>query len=129
MNKKTVEKMLPKALDTLRDPHCVIEKGGKINKSYRSSISSFGAAVAMGSFRAAVAFFSKDAEKGSGISRSALLVALDHLCSADPNHWQTAEQICAQVLQTPDDELRLTQDRYLHAAVALKLAMNAFELV
>lgn len=139
MNKKKIEKMLPIALKTLADKKCGVSENGKISKSYRSAISSFGAAVTMGSFRAAVAFFSKDADKGdAGISRSKLLRAIDYLCQTwdsrwidrDKNaaDWRTAEKVCAFVLERPQNEIKLLEQDFLHAAVALKLAMNAFDL-
>ena len=131
MNKKKIEKMLPRALETLADDECGISSNGKINKSYRSAISSFGAAVTMGSFRAAVAFFSKDADKGAGISRSLLLRAMNHV--VNPNDWcrekanEEVRAIVTAVLSETAD-IRQMQDDFLHAAVALKLAMNAFDL-
>ena len=136
MNKKKIEKMLPVALKVLQEDKCGIkdEKTGKINKSYRSAISSFGAAVTMGSFRAAVSFFSADAEKGdSGISRSLLLRAMDHVVNPK-KVWseksKAKEEVQAIVIHTLDTrtDIRKMQDDYLHAAVALKLAMNAFDM-
>lgn len=135
MNKKRIEKMLPEALEILKDPKCGICKDGKINKSYRSAIASFGAAVTMGGFRAAVAFFSKDAEKGdSDISRSELIRAIDYLCQTcniewrDPN-WRPAENVYSKVMERDDEAIRRLEQDFLHAAVALKLAMNAFDLI
>lgn len=136
MNKKKIEKMLPVALKVLQEEKCGIkdEKTGKIDKSYRSAISSFGAAVTMGSFRAAVSFFSKDAEKGdSGIKRSLLLRAMDHVVHPD-KEWcklkEAAKEIQAIVIHAlnTSTNIRQMQDDYLHAAVALKLAMNAFDM-
>lgn len=126
MNKKKIEKMLPRALETLADQECGISSNGKINKSYRSAISSFGAAVTMGSFRAAVSFFSKDADGGdAGIYRSRLLRAMEHV--VHPESWKDVKKIVETALAKETD-VRQMQDNYLHAAVALKLAMNAFDL-
>ncbi len=136
MNKKKIEKMLPDALKALQEEKCGIKDSitGKISKSYRSAISSFGAAVTMGSFRAAVSFFSKDAEKGdSGISRSLLLRAMDHVAYPE-KEWselkEAAKEVQDIVIHALDTgtNIRQMQDDYLHAAVALKLAMNAFDL-
>ena len=137
MNKKKIEKMLPVALETLQDRKCGIKdiQTGKIKKSYRSAISSFGAAVTMGSFKAAVSFFSTDAEKGdAGISRSLLLRAIHHVVYQKPwkdgkeNMQQEVRGIVQDVLKASDAEARQMQDDFLHAAVALKLAMNAFDM-
>lgn len=140
MNKKKIESMLPVAHDVLlHDGGCKLRANEKINKSYRSAISSFGAAVTMGSFRAAAAFFSKDADKGdAGISRSELLRTVDFICQRiekkwrDPGkekaEWRSAENVCAFVLSRPQNEIKQLEQDFLHAAVALKLAMNAFNM-
>ena len=130
MNKKKVEKLLPLALETLQNSRCGIAKDGTVKKAYRSAISSFGAAVAMGSQKAAAAFFSVDAEGGrAGIQRSRLLTAMDHLCSGSPDAWLEPDQVCRKILSCSDRDIKRLESEYLHAAVALKLAMNAFKLV
>lgn len=129
--------MLPQAVSALNSagPAYSLFKNNQneISKSYRSAISSFGAAVAMGSFRAAVAFFSKDAENGeSGISRSRLLPLMYYLYkwnTTGTGVWQTAEAVCGEVLGASDENAREMEKEFLHASVALKLAMNAFKLV
>ena len=136
MNKKTIERMLPEAVSALKKAgqvYSLLNNQQEISKSYRSAISSFGAAVTMGSFRAAVAFFSKDAEKGeSGISRSKLLSLMYYLYKWDSSgsgEWKTAEDVCKEVLCAPDEDVRIMEKEFLHASVAVKLAMNAFKLV
>ena len=135
MNKKVIERMLPEALSALQKaprPYTLLNSRGAIPKSYRAAISSFGAAVTMGSFRAAVAFFSKDADQGkSGISRSRLLSLMYYLYSQSKGEavWLEPAQVCEEVISCHDDEkVREMEHLFLHASVALKLAMNAFEL-
>lgn len=144
MNKKTVERLLPLALKALEDTeHCKICKNKEkmeIQSEYRSQISAFGAAITMGGFKAAVAYFSKDATtgtRGEDVKRSYLIRILHYLYEnwdAQPNSmntglWKDAEVIYRTVIRANGEELRTMQDRYLHAAVAVKLAMNAFHLV
>ena len=92
MNKRKVEQLLPKAVNALNDSSAEItkkdENGIYIEKGFRSQISSFGAAVTMGSFRAAVAFFANDGE--SGVKRSKLIRIMYYMVK---NEWKSAQKI------------------------------------
>lgn len=123
MDRRKVEEYLPKALEALESRECRIAKDGKIAKTFRGQISFFGAAVTMGSFKAAVAFFSDDG--GSEVDRSELLRAADYVVNGS---WRTAGDICKSVMVLREPRLSAEKERYLNASVALKLAMNAFEL-
>lgn len=141
MDKRKVDQMIPIALQALVNENCNIREKenekevfvNKIKKTYRSQISSFGAAVTMGSFKAAIAFFSKDVEKG--ISRSELIRAMYyiiHYAEGQDNdrNWKTAEAILGEIISISDrDTLSKTKESFLNASIALKLAMNAFELI
>lgn len=144
MNKRTVERLLPLAMKALEDTAnckiCTNKEKREVPSEYRSQISAFGAAITMGSFKAAVAYFSKDATTGTRderVKRSNLICILHYLYenwdaqpnSMDTSKWMSTEEVCEEVLQAQGDILRTMQDRYLHAAVAVKLAMNAFYLV
>ena len=72
MNKKRVDQWIPKAKEAL-EAVGIAEKG-KISKGFRGQIASFGAAVVMGSFKSAVAFFSKNG--GSKTEREKLVEAM-----------------------------------------------------
>ena len=123
MNKRQVEEYLPRALEALNSPESKIARDGKIPRSFRGQISSFGAAVTMGSFKAAVAFFS---DNGSAdVPRSELIRAMYFVVHGA---WKTAEAICGEVLRWKQSELFAEKECFLNASVALKLAMNAFEL-
>ncbi len=124
MNKKKIDSLLPAALSALKECAISDEKNTTILKSYRSAIASFGAAVTMGSFKAAVAFFSEDADPSkSKISWSELIRAMYRVSAGV---WLESSEICKIILNDPNDALK---DTFLHASVALKLAMNAFDLV
>lgn len=126
MNKKQIDAMLPKALEVLQNGKFGISQAGKINSAYRSAIAAFGAAMTMGSFKAAVSFFSKDAEDGkAGISRSKLLEAMNLIARGGQDN---SKDILNYVIKCgKEEEKRLKRD-FINAAVALKLAMNAFDL-
>lgn len=127
MNKKKIDAMLPVALQALQSPECGIVDNGKIVKTYRSAISSFGGAVVMGSFKAAVAFFGKDADsKKSKISRSKLLRTLYYISTGE---WKPADEIVQTVLAADAATVTQLNKSFSHASVALKQAMNAFDLV
>ena len=124
MDKNRVDKYISSAVTALEE--CGIAKNGEIVKTFRGQISSFGAAVTMGSFKQAVAAFSKDAQSGNSvISRSKLIEAIHYVIYKEK---LDAEKICKQVLQTPASDINCLKERYLDAAVALKLAMNAYDL-
>lgn len=130
MNTKRVDALLEKAMETIDDAmpeYSIFTKDTKsINGSYRSAISSFGAAITLGSFKAAVAFFSQDADSGkSGIQRSRLLSLMYHVLT---DEWKAPSEICAEVIGYDRDRERVMKQEFICAAVALKLSMNAFDL-
>lgn len=136
-NKARIDSYIPVAIDALSESR--IEKGGKVNSSYRSQISSFGAAVTIGSFKQAVAFFAQDAKNGSSeINRSKLIVAIDYLLQkvgAVKVYGSTEAKIKdAKIIQeeiitlTDEAELKRLENLYLDAAVALKIAMGVFDM-
>jgi CRISPR-associated protein Cmr5 len=139
MNKRKVEAWLPKAIEALECDECKIQlrdtvkdengnedkvPNGKISKSFRGQISSFGAAVTMGSFKSAVAFFGKDGE--SGVKRSELIRAIYYITDGV---WREAEYIVHEIIETNNARLAKKKEDFINASVAIKLAMNAFELV
>lgn len=124
MNKREVEKMLPTALTGLKDSQCEIVEGGKIDKNFRGQIAAFGAAVTMGSFKSAVAFFG--AKGGSDVERQNLVRLMYYIVK---NEWKAANEIVDEILAERDSaKLRAMQEKYLNASLAIKLALNAFHL-
>ena len=98
-----------------------IAVNGKIQSGFRGQISSFGAAISMGSLKAAAAFFAK--QGNANVPRELLLKAIHYVVTGtllEP--IKIFEYICSH-----DDVY--TREKYLDAAIALKLAMNLYELV
>ena len=129
MNKKRVDQWVGTARNALT--HCGIAENGKIDKNFRSQISAFGAAVIMGSFKAAVAFYSK--QGNADTDRSALLKAIYYVINGEEaynsqikNNEKSAELIFDSVCAA--DDLDALQAAYLDASIALKLAMNFFDM-
>ncbi|MBO5007107.1 MAG: hypothetical protein J6C89_06655 [Clostridia bacterium] len=122
MNKRKVEAWLPKAIEALEENDKICNKG-KIEKSFRGQISSFGAAVTMGSFKAAVAFFGNNGE--SAVERSELIRSMYYIVK---NEWKAAKDIVSEVICMREPNLSALKEDFLNASLAIKLAMNAFEL-
>jgi len=118
MNKKRVDSWLLNAKEALIKTE--IAKNGAIEKTYRSQISSFGAAVTMGSFKAAVAFFS--AQGGASVHREKLLSAMYYVVFKE---LKTEKQVLDYVCENDTRDLR---NQFIDASIALKLAMNFFDL-
>lgn len=128
MNKAKVNEYLPIAIVALKKCGIADEKD-RIISTYRSNISSFGAAVTMGSFKAAVAFFSADAkDDNSKVSRSKLIQAMDFVVhgKGEDDKPRDVKIICAEVIETNDDKALC--EKYINASIGLKLAMNVYYL-
>ncbi len=129
-NKKRTDLYIPTAIEALQVSG--IANGGKIDSSYRGQISSFGAAVAIGSFKQAVAFFAHDSQNdNSKISRSKLIVAIDYIVNRfeDVSYAQkTAAEIKEEILKLNSATLKAYENKYLDAAVALKVAMGIYDM-
>ena len=99
------------------------ETGEKyILRSFRGQISSFGAAVEMGSLLSAVAFFSN--KGGSETDRPKLMQAIYMLIT---NTIENCDEK-ALLLYVAANNTPTLKRNVIDAAVALKLAMNAYEL-
>ena len=109
-----------------------IAENGKITKTFRGQISSFGAAVSMGNLKSAVAFFSEQA--GAAVAREKLIRAIWFVLQRAKG--VNKENIDVEKIKTDNifnyvcenDSLKLKND-FLDASLAIKLAMNLFELV
>ena len=124
MNKKRVNEWILPAKNALIKFGIATENGAKVAKTFRGHISSFGAAVVMGSFKAAVAFFVE--QGGSSVEREKLIKAMYFVIS---EKTENAENILEIVCKKQGDELNEFKNQFIDASIALKLAMNFFELV
>ena len=117
MNKKMVDDYLDDAYKAIKVTG--ISEDGKVKKTYRGAISTFGAAVTMGSLLSAAVFFSDNG--GATVERANLAKALYLIVTGEQS--DDKECLFNYVKDHRDDK-----ERILNAAVALKLAMNLYEL-
>ena len=135
MNKRIVEKWIPYAFEALDNKACckISDQNNNINKAYRGQISAFGAAITMGSFKMAAAAFSKDSKADNGVDRSELLRAMDYIINKAKNNgkgWRDPQTIARAIFITIDPfVIAEMKEDYINASIALKQAMNAFNLV
>ncbi len=120
MNKKKVDELIPKAVDALKQAG--IANGETIAKTFRGQISTFGAAIVNGSLISAVAFFSE--QGGAAVERQNLLKAIKMLIPTAAGSKDLYEYIKAQ----GKEKEGTVKEEILNAAIALKLAMNLYEL-
>lgn len=119
MNKQRVNDWVDPAAEALK--LVGITENGRINSTFRGQISTFGAAVTMGSLKAATAFFSQ--QGNASVRRELLLQAMYYIIEGtvkEPD--EVFAYICAH------DDVQ-TRERFIDAAIALKLAMNLYDLV
>ena len=134
MNKRRIDEMIPSAYEAIANDLAV---DGKIDKAYRGAISSFGAAIIMGSILSAAAYYNetdtsdkknpgeivdknkvsvvllntlKKSEFGAGITENTLYEYVTRCCrEGEGSRIKCKELIC-------------------DTAVAVKLALNLFTL-
>ncbi|TWS95558.1 type III-B CRISPR module-associated protein Cmr5 [Streptococcus sp. sy018] len=118
MNKKKVDQLIPIAYD-------VLSKQEVLSPELRGYISTFGAAITMGSLLAAVAFYSsKGASKGRHVLPNLILSVLKEV-----DHTITEETLFDYVnnqFKNQNKENKEIQNAILHATIAIKLALNLF---
>ena len=119
-DKKQVNVLIPKAKDALVS--CAIVEDGKIKKAWRSQVSALGAAITMGSLQAAVAMYSK--QGNADVNRPKLLRAIERTLSLETG--TLVSQIDAA--RNNAHQLHSLKRKVVNSAVALKLAMNLFDL-
>ena len=126
MNKAIVNQEIGVAYEVLQE--CGIAENGKIAKGFRSQISTFGAAVTMGSLKAAIAFFSDN--KNAKVERSKLIKAIFEIIKKDEKNKNVDDNIKDLYdyvsKKNNEDECK---EQIINAAIAIKLAMNLYELV
>lgn len=122
-----IDELIANAIPILKNTGIVKkdEKTGEeyILRSFRGQISSFGAAVEMGSLLSAVAFFSN--KGGSETDRPKLMQAIYMLIANKKVEESTEKSLLIHVAANNTPTLKRN---VIDAAVALKLAMNAYEL-
>lgn len=119
MNKNRVNNWLLPAREAI--VKCGISKDGKeVIKTFRGQISSFGAAVVMGSLQSAVAFFAD--KGGASVQRDKLIEALYFIIN--DGEKKSAVEVFSWLSESKED----LKNQFEDASIALKLALNFFEL-
>jgi CRISPR-associated protein Cmr5 len=117
MDKNRIDALIPEAYVALTESG--IAKDNQIDAGYRGQIAAFGASIATGSLLAAIGFFS--VQGGSDVDRAKLMQAIRLLIAPDENQTLFAYAL-------PRRQNKAFKRDVLNAAVALKLAMNLFQL-
>ena len=146
-NKRKIDEYIPKAIDALNSVHNnenkKIVENGKINKTFSGQIATFAVAVSTSSLLSAVAFFSDNGS--SSVERSLLMDAIYKVIKNDestdktkqyPNNAENRkllEYVKRKYEKYEKSKNRLAYNRVkediLNAAIAVKLAMNFYELI
>ena len=127
MNKNEINKLIPYAYEALAKTKIV--ENGCISKTFRGQISTFGAAITMGSLVAAIAFFN---DKGSAsvdraeLMKAICMVLVDSGKIELKNENIDKDSLYNYVLSQKSESL--CKENILNASIAIKLAMNLYEL-
>ena len=126
MNKAKVDRLLPLAYQAIIYTG-IREKDGSVQKSFRGQVSTFGASVSMGSLLAAIAFFSD--KGGADVDRGKILDAIFQVLRSNAVISGGCKNLFSWAKQEAAAGREATcKDDIIHAAVAVKLAMNLFPL-
>ena len=129
MNKKMVDEYLPAAYDAL---NCegVVESGGKIKNSYRAHISTFGVMISMGSVLSAAALFCEGNENSPASKERLLLAKCIYRIIKGKGCENQNNALFKYVREEVNkNKERAVKEKMINAAIALKLAMNLYQLV
>lgn len=125
MNKRTVNNWLERAVNAIEATG--ISENGVVDRTYRSHISSFGAAVTMGSLKAAVAFFSQ--QEKALVERPRLLSAMYYIIMDMKSKEEIDAVKSIDIFKyVADNDTPQTKEQFINASIALKLAMNLYDL-
>ena len=123
MNKNRIDKFLLPAYGLLKDSG-VANENNEIKKTFRGYISSFGAAVIMGSLKSAIAFFSA---QGSADEPREKLMRIICALVEEKKYDETEKNSLMEYVNGFKTEREVRENIY-NAAVAVKLAMNMYTL-
>lgn len=127
MNKNKINQEMQLAYEALAETG-IANKKGEIEKNFRGQISSFGAAITMGSLLAAIAFFSKDAN--AEVSRSKLLDAVLYVLKKQGTVKEETAGLFDYAQEYVEQGMEaVCREEIINAAIAIKLAMNLYTLV
>lgn len=122
MDKKKVDELLPKAYEVIQKNEIICTDGRYVKGEFRSQISTLGAAIINGSTLAAVAFFSRKGQ--AAVDRTQLLRCVEKLLGLSDGSIFAHIRDCGQSAQSRQE----CREEVLNAVIALKLALNLFDL-
>lgn len=123
MAKNRINRYLSIAYDAVKNSELI--KDGKLKEGYKAQITSFGAAVSMGSLLSAIAFFS---DKGSsGVERQELMKLIYYIIRKDEGIEDKYDEIKKYALFEYAKDNGNVKQEVLDAAIAIKLTLNLFE--
>ena len=126
MSKQRINDYLPFAYEAL--DKCGVAENNEINKTFRGQISTFGAAITMGSLLAAVAFFSE--QGGATTERQKLMKSIHYvILASEGKDVSKCDSNSLFIFEnTQKDQTDNLKEKILDASIALKLAMNLYSL-
>lgn len=126
MNKRRVDDWILKAKTALEVTE--IANNGKVPGGFRGQISAFGAAMVMGSFRSAVAFYTENGD--AAVKRQKLLQAVYYVICDDKDLSLKDERMSPQNIfkYVCENDTKELKESFIDASIAVKLAMNFFDL-
>jgi len=147
-NKRKIDEYISKAINILNNNNKIVKEGGKIDKTFSGQIATFAVAVSTGSLLSAVAFFSDNG--GASNERSSLMdviyeiIADEKLSDTDKEDDKNKKNVnnknskLLKYVKSKYEKSKESNDIVLYnrikedilnAAIAVKLAMNFYELV
>lgn len=123
MAKNRINRYLSIAYDAVKNSELI--KDDKLQGNYKAQITSFGAAVSMGSLLSAIAFFS---DKGSSdLKRQELMKLIYYIIRKDEGIEDKYDEIKKYALFEYAKDNGNVKQEVLDAAIAIKLTLNLFE--
>lgn len=123
MDKKWIENNILNAYELIGKAD--ILEDGSLSKTFRGYISTFGAAITMGSLKAAIAFYSN---KGEAAKDREKLMRIIYALIEGKTYGETKENSLMDYVKNAENE-RAARMKICDAAIAVKLAMNMYNLV
>lgn len=123
MAKSRINRYLSIAYEAVKNSELI--KDDKLQGNYQAQITSFGAAVSMGSLLSAIAFFS---DKGSSdVKRQELMKLIYYIIKKDKGSEEKYNEIKKYALFEYAKDNGNIKPEVLDAAIAIKLTLNLFE--
>ena len=147
-NKRKIDEYISKAIEVLNNNKKIVKEGGKIDKTFSGQIATFAVAVSTGSLLSAVAFFSDNG--GASNERSSLMDVIYEIITdeklpdidkendknrnnANNKYSGLLDYVKVKYKKSKESKEIVSYNRVkediLNAAIAIKLAMNFYELV